>query len=68
MSAVYTSHMNTAELVRRLRARGFQDVGGKKHIKFKHSDGRWTVISKGNHEIPTDLLKQIEKQTNEKLV
>lgn len=57
--------MNTRELVKKLKALGFEETSGKKHIKFKHADGRWTVISKGNHEIDIALVKKMEKQINE---
>jgi predicted RNA binding protein YcfA (HicA-like mRNA interferase family) len=59
--------MNTHELVKKLLALGFIEISTKKHSKFKHSDGRWTVISKGSHEIEIDLLKKIEQQINAKL-
>ncbi|MDR1659897.1 MAG: type II toxin-antitoxin system HicA family toxin [Desulfovibrio sp.] len=59
--------MHTRELADKLRALGFIEISAKKHIKFKHPDGRWTVISKGSHEIDTGLLKKIEQQTGEKL-
>ena len=59
--------MNTRELVKKLKALGFEETGSKKHIKFKHADGRWTVISKGSHEIDVDLVRKMEKQINEKL-
>lgn len=64
---MYSVFMRTAELVKRLKELGFQEVGGKKHIKFKHPDGRWTVISKGNHDISITLLKEMEKQIKAKL-
>ena len=59
--------MNSAELKKRLKELGFQEIGGKKHIKFKHPDGRWTVVSKGNHQLSIDLVKLMEKQIKEKL-
>lgn len=59
--------MNTRDLVKRLKAHGFEEIGGKKHIKYKHPDGRWTSISKGSHEISADLLKKIEQQIGESL-
>jgi predicted RNA binding protein YcfA (HicA-like mRNA interferase family) len=59
--------MNTRELVKRLKALGFEEIGGKKHIKYKHPDGRWTSISKGSHEISADLLKKMEQQIGEPL-
>lgn len=59
--------MKTAQLIKILLAKGFQEMGGKKHCKYRHPDGRWTVVSKGSHDISIDLIKQIEKQINEKL-
>lgn len=60
--------MKTADLIKKLKDKGFQEIGGKKHCKFRHPDGRWTVFSKGIHDISVDLLKQMEKQIQEKLV
>jgi predicted RNA binding protein YcfA (HicA-like mRNA interferase family) len=60
--------MKTRELVRRLLEAGFRQVGKtSKHTKYKHPDGRYTVVSKGNNEIEGDLLKRVEKQTKLKL-
>ena len=59
--------MNTRELIKKLRALGFVEITSKKHCKFKHPDGRWTVISKGSHEIDIDLLKKMEQQIKERL-
>ncbi|MBR4607616.1 MAG: type II toxin-antitoxin system HicA family toxin [Lachnospiraceae bacterium] len=59
--------MNTKDLVKLLKALGFVEIGGKKHIKYKQPDGRWTSISKGSHEISRDLLKKIEQQIGESL-
>jgi predicted RNA binding protein YcfA (HicA-like mRNA interferase family) len=59
--------MNTRELATKLRSLGFQEITAKKHIKFKHADGRWTVISKGSHEIDVNLLKKMEQQIGEEL-
>lgn len=56
--------MKTNEIVKKLIEAGFVKVGGKKHIKYKHPDGRWTVLSKGVHDIDTALVKQMERQTN----
>jgi predicted RNA binding protein YcfA (HicA-like mRNA interferase family) len=57
----------TRELIKKPRQLGFAETDTKKHIKFRHSDGRWTVVSKGSHEIDIDLLKKMEQQINEKL-
>ena len=59
--------MNTRELVKKLRKLGFEESGAKKHVKLRHPDGRWTVVSKGSHEIDIDLLKKIEQQIGAKL-
>ena len=59
--------MNTRELIRKLRELGFEESGSKKYAKFRHPDGRWTVVSKGSHEIDMDLLKKMERQIGEKL-
>ncbi|MBQ7608581.1 MAG: type II toxin-antitoxin system HicA family toxin [Desulfovibrionaceae bacterium] len=59
--------MNTKELIKRLKSLGFEEIGGKKHIKYKHPDGRWISISKGNHEISINLLKKMEQQIGESL-
>ena len=67
MYGVYLYPMNTRELVKKLNELGFKEVGGKKHIKFIHEDGRWTQISKGTHEIDVSLSKIMEKQIKEKL-
>lgn len=67
MYSVYSTDMNTRELVKCLKALGFEEIGGKKHIKFKHPDGRWTSLSMGSHEISIDLLKKIEQQIGEPL-
>lgn len=67
MYSVYTGFVNTRNLVKKLKVLGFEEIGGKRHIKFKHPDGRWTSISKGNHEISADLLKKMERQIGESL-
>jgi len=59
--------MNTRELVRRLRELGFEECGTKKHAKFRHPDGRRTVVGKESHEIDIELLKKMEQQIGEKL-
>jgi predicted RNA binding protein YcfA (HicA-like mRNA interferase family) len=50
-----------------LRELGFEESGAKKHVTFRHPDGRWTVVSKGSHDIDVELLKKMEQQTGEKL-
>jgi len=59
--------MNTQELIEKLRELGFVESGTNKHAKFRHPDGRWTVVSKGAHEIDISLLKKIERQVGAKL-
>ena len=65
--SVYCRPMNMRELAKKLCSLGFKEISAKKHIKFKHTDGRWTVISKGSHEIDIALVKKIEQQIGEKL-
>lgn len=59
--------MNTRDLVKKLKQLGFKEIGGKKHIRYAHADGRWTQISKGSHEIDISLVRIMEKQIGEKL-
>ena len=59
--------MKTRELIRILEAAGFKVVRKRKHIKLKHPDGRTTMVSKGDKEIPSGTLKAIAKQTGMKL-
>jgi len=45
-----------------LTAAGFDCIGGKRHDKFQHEDGRITVL--GRHpDIPENTVRLIEKQT-----
>lgn len=67
MYGVYYYFMNTRDLIRKLRELGFEESDTKKHVKFRHPDGRWTVISKGSHEIDVELLKKMERQIGERL-
>lgn len=51
------------EIVRRLEALGFKNVGGANHDKFQHDDGRWTEV--GRHSVVTatnvrNILSQIQ--------
>jgi predicted RNA binding protein YcfA (HicA-like mRNA interferase family) len=59
--------MNSRELIRKLRELGFEESGTKKHAKFRHPVGRWTVVSKESHAIDIEFLKKMEQQTGEKL-
>lgn len=62
--------MKTTELLKILEQAGFvQTNKGRKvrHLKFRHPDGRTTMVSKGKGEIPQPTLRMIEKQTGLKL-
>lgn len=59
--------MKRQELEKILKQNGFRKVSENKHIKYK-KDQKWTVISKGNKEIPKGTLKNIERQTGLKLL
>ena len=52
------------ELCKILEKLGFEKIQGKgSHIRFKHSDGRRTVVPiHGNEKIGRGLLKEILKQ------
>ncbi len=52
------------ELCKILEKLGFEKIQGKgSHIRFKHSDGRRTVVPiHGNEKIGKGLLKEILKQ------
>jgi len=53
------------ELCKILEKIGFEKIQGKgSHVRFKHSDGRRTVIPvHGNEKLGRGLLKEILKQT-----
>lgn len=55
--------MKTNEIAKKLLKAGFEEIGGKKHDKYRHPDGRYTVLSRGTHELSRELVKEIEKQT-----
>lgn len=59
--------MNARELRKWLKDHGFEEVSSRKHVKFRHPDGRWTVVSKGDYEVGRELPRQIEKQVGEKI-
>ena len=52
------------ELCKILEKIGFEKIQGKgSHVRFKHSDGRRTVVPiHGNEKIGKGLLKEILKQ------
>lgn len=61
--------MKSRELIRLLEAAGFVRVetqGGRKrrgnHIKFRHPDGRWTVVSRGDKDFDKEYVKQVARQ------
>lgn len=51
------------KLIAKLRAAEFYSVGGTKHEKFKHKDGRYTNVPR-HSEIKESLYKLILKQAN----
>lgn len=68
---VYSSGdiMKAKELIRQLEAAGFVQVktqGGRKrkgnHIKYKHPDGRWTVVSHGDKDFGRTYVDTVAKQ------
>ena len=59
--------MKAREVRKEIEKAGFKLISVRKHYKYRHPDGRTTMISKGNKVIPKPTLKQIEKQTGLKL-
>jgi len=59
--------MKATELRKKLEKEGFENVSSNKHHKYRHPDGRTTMVPKGNKEVGLGLLKRIEKQTKLKL-
>ena len=61
--------MKAKELIRQLEAAGFVLVtsqGGRRrkgnHAKYKHPDGRWTVVSHGDKDFDREYVKQVARQ------
>lgn len=62
------------DLIKLLKAAGFvrvQTQGGRKrkgsHIKFRHPDGRWTVVSHGDKDFDMEYVKQVARQAGIKI-
>ena len=47
-----------------LKARGFQNVGGAKHDKYVHPDGRFTEIPR-HGDVKDFLFRRIKKDLGE---
>jgi len=43
------------------RLHGFVNVGGARHDRLQHPDGRWTVLER-HREIPDRLFEKMKKQ------
>ena len=54
------------EMCKLLEKLGFEKIYGKgSHVRFKHSDGRRTVVPvHGNEDLGKGLLREILKQIN----
>ena len=62
----YIFHVKRWDIVKKLTRAGFVATEGANHTRMSHPDGGWTVI--GRHgEIPTGVVRKIEKQTGVKL-
>ncbi|MDR0828281.1 MAG: type II toxin-antitoxin system HicA family toxin [Desulfovibrio sp.] len=59
--------MTARELIKKLKAAGFVNHGGRNHDKLVHPDGRITVVYRHTGDIPFGTLKAVEKQTGVKL-
>ncbi|HAS89847.1 MAG TPA: hypothetical protein DCS48_11175 [Desulfovibrio sp.] len=60
--------MKATELRKKLENEGFVNIRTDKHHKYRHPDGRTTMVPKGRKEIGLGLLKAIERQTQVKLI
>jgi len=49
------------DLIRLLEMNGFRNLGGRNHDKYKHPDGRQTVVPR-HREIDNDTARGIKKQ------
>jgi len=59
-SSVYMSYMNSAELIKRLERAGFKLVGVRgSHHKYKHPDGRMTIVPHPKKDLPIGLVLKI---------
>lgn len=61
--------MKAKDLIKILEAAGFLLVttqGGRKrkgnHLKYKHPDGRWTVISHGDKDFSRQYVEKVAEQ------
>lgn len=61
--------MKARELIRQLESAGFVQVRTQgernrqgNHIKFRHPDGRWTVVSHGDKDFDKDYVKAVARQ------
>ena len=52
------------EVERFFRERGFVNMGGTRHDRLQHPDGRWTIL-KRHTEIENLLFEKMKKQVGE---
>jgi len=52
--------MNSAEVIRRLEAAGFALVSVRgSHHKYRHPDGRWTIVPHPKKDLGLGLVRKI---------
>ncbi len=52
--------MNSAEVIRRLEAAGFALVSVRgSHHKYRHPDGRWTIVPHPKKDLGQGLVRKI---------
>ena len=57
------SDVKAKDVIRVLEKLGFNKYKGKgSHIRFKHSDGRWTQVAVHPKPVPLGTLKKILRQ------
>lgn len=56
--------MNSREIIKRLQEEGFEFISQKgSHKKFRHPDGRITIVPEHKKDLPKGTLGEIERQT-----
>lgn len=56
--------MHSRDVIRCLRAAGFEEVGKRSsHLKLRHPDGRTVIIPEPKKDLPLGTLRSIERQS-----
>ncbi|MBZ2172115.1 type II toxin-antitoxin system HicA family toxin [Nitratidesulfovibrio sp. SRB-5] len=56
--------MHSRDVIRCLRAAGFEEVGKRgSHLKLRHPDGRMAIVPDPKKDLPLGTLCSIERQS-----